>query len=78
MSITATVTGSTVSAAVTAGGVVSVNGQSGAVALVLGVPSSPTGITGAAAITNVVSINQAAYNALATKSSTTLYIVTAS
>jgi hypothetical protein len=67
-----------ITATVSAGGVVSVNGQQGAVALVLGVPSSPTGITGAAAITNVVSMNQAAYNALATKSSTTLYIVTPS
>lgn len=67
-----------ITAVVTAGGVVSVNGQSGAVALVLGVPSSPTGITGAAAITNIVSLNQAAYDALATKSATTLFIVTAS
>lgn len=40
-----------------------------------GVPSNPTGITGAAAITNIVSISQAAYDALATKDATTLYVI---
>jgi hypothetical protein len=40
-----------------------------------GVTSKVTGITGAAAITNIVSITQAAYDALATKNATTLYII---
>jgi hypothetical protein len=40
-----------------------------------GVTSKITGITGAAAITNIVSISQAAYDALATKNATTLYII---
>jgi hypothetical protein len=37
--------------------------------------SSTTGITGAAAITNMVSLTAAQYAALGTKNSTTLYIV---
>ena len=78
MSVEATVTGSTVSATVTGGGVLTVNGQSGAVSLTLGVPSSATGITGASAVTNIVRISQASYDALAVKDSQTLYIVTAS
>jgi hypothetical protein len=39
------------------------------------VPSTTTGITGAAAITNMVSLTQAQYDALGSKSSTTLYII---
>jgi len=78
VSVEATVTGSTVSATVTGGGVLTVNGQSGAVSLTLGIPSSTTGITGASAVTNIVRISQASYDALAVKDSQTLYIVTAS
>jgi len=64
-----------VSAAVT-----SVAGRTGAVTLtsadVSGViPSTTTGITGAAAITNIVSLTAAQYAALGTKNSSTLYIV---
>lgn len=39
------------------------------------VESDVTGITGAAAITNIVSLSQAAHDALATKDATTLYII---
>jgi hypothetical protein len=70
MSISATVSGSTVNAAVSAGRVASVNGQTGAVSLTLGVPS--TGITA------IVAITQGQYDALAVKVATTLYIVTPS
>lgn len=38
--------------------------------------SDPTGITGAAALTNIVSLTQAQYDALGSKSSTTLYVIT--
>lgn len=41
------------------------------------VASNPAGITGADAITNIVSLTQAAYDALATKDATTFYVVTA-
>jgi hypothetical protein len=40
------------------------------------VVSDTTGITGAAAITNIVSLTQAAYDALATKDAATLYAIT--
>ena len=40
-----------------------------------GVTSATTGITGAVAVTNIVSMTQAAYDALATKDATTLYII---
>jgi hypothetical protein len=76
MSAEASASSPGITAVVTAGGVVSVNGQSGAVALVLGVPSSPTGITGATAITNVVTLTQESYDALESPDSTTLYVVT--
>jgi hypothetical protein len=61
--------------------VTSVAGRTGAVTLtsadVSGVlQSSPTGITGAAAITNMVSLTAAQYAALSTYSATTLYVVT--
>jgi len=67
--------GGTVSASVT-----SVAGRTGAVTLTASdvsgvVPSTTTGITGAAAITNMVSLTAAQYAALGTKSSTTLYII---
>jgi hypothetical protein len=39
------------------------------------VESDVTGITGAVAITNIVSMTQAAYDALATKDASTLYII---
>jgi ABC-type molybdate transport system ATPase subunit len=61
---------STINVDVIPGGVVSVNGQQGAVSLTLGVPG-----TGVSAI---VAITQTAYDALAVKSPTTLYVVTAS
>jgi hypothetical protein len=59
-----------INATVSAGGVVSVNGQQGAVNLTLGVPG--TGVTA------IVSMSQEAYDALAVKSPTTLYVVTPS
>jgi hypothetical protein len=37
--------------------------------------SSATGITGATAITNIVSLTQSSYDALGSKSATTLYII---
>lgn len=40
------------------------------------VESSPTGITGASAITNVVSLSQADYDAIGTPHASTLYVVT--
>jgi hypothetical protein len=40
------------------------------------VASNTTGITGADAITNIVSLTQAEYDAISTKSATTLYIIT--
>jgi hypothetical protein len=39
------------------------------------VPSTTTGITGAAAITNMVSLTAAQYAALGTKSASTLYVI---
>ena len=39
------------------------------------VESDTAGITGAAAVTNIVSMTQAAYDALTTKDATTLYII---
>jgi hypothetical protein len=58
----------------------SVAGRTGAVTLtaadVSGVAaSSATGITGATAITNIVSMSQSSYDAIGSKSSTTLYII---
>lgn len=38
--------------------------------------SNPTGITGADAVTNIVSLTQAEYNAIASPSATTLYVIT--
>jgi hypothetical protein len=38
--------------------------------------SDPTGITGADALTNIVSLTQAEYDAIATPSATTLYVIT--
>ena len=38
--------------------------------------SDPTGITGADAVTNIVSLTQAEYDAIATPSATTLYVIT--
>jgi hypothetical protein len=57
-----------ITATVSAGGVVSVNGQQGAVVLPLGVPG--TGITA------IVAISQGDYDNLDPKVATTLYIVT--
>jgi ABC-type molybdate transport system ATPase subunit len=59
---------STINVDVIPGGVVSVNGQQGAVSLTLGVPG-----TGVSAI---VAITQTAYDNLDPKVATTLYIVT--
>jgi len=58
----------------------SVAGRTGAVTLssadVSGVvPSTTSGITGASAITNIVSLTQSSYDALGSKSATTLYII---
>jgi hypothetical protein len=58
----------------------SVAGRTGTITLtaadVSGVASSSaTGITGATAITNIVSLTQSSYDALGSKSSTTLYII---
>lgn len=41
------------------------------------VASNPTGITGADAITNIVSLTQAEYDAIPSKNATTFYVVTA-
>jgi len=73
-------TGLSVSSGTVSAAVASVAGRTGAVALtsadVSGViPSTTTGITGAAAITNIVSLTAAQYAALGTKNSSTLYIV---
>lgn len=38
--------------------------------------SDPAGITGAAALSNIVSLTQAQYDAIVSKSSTTLYVIT--
>jgi len=38
--------------------------------------TDPTGVTGADALTNIISLTQAEYNAIGSKSSTTLYIIT--
>lgn len=38
--------------------------------------TDPTGITGAAALSNIVSLTQAQYDAIGSKSSTTLYVIT--
>ena len=51
--------------------VTSVNGQMGAVSL-----SIPTNTVSSTAVTQIVSISQSAYDALATKDSTTLYLIT--
>ena len=40
------------------------------------VVSDPTGITGADAVTNIVSLSQAEYSAIASPSATTLYVIT--
>lgn len=40
-----------------------------------GVFSNPSGIAGASSITNIVSISQTDYDALVTKNSSTLYII---
>jgi len=68
MSISVNVSASTVSAGVSAGRVASVNGQTGAVSLPLGLPG--TGITA------IVALTQGQYDAIGTKSPTTLYVVT--
>jgi hypothetical protein len=39
--------------------------------------SDPTGVTGAAAITNIISLAQADYDAIGTKDPTTLYLIDA-
>ena len=39
------------------------------------VASDPTGITGASALTNIVSISQEDYDAIGTPSATTLYVI---
>ena len=39
------------------------------------VESDPTGVTGADAITNIISLTQAEYNAIVSPSSTTLYVI---
>jgi len=73
-------TGLSVSSGTVSAAVTSVAGRTGAVTLtssdVSGViPSSTSGITGANAITNIVYMTSAAYTALGSKSSTTLYVI---
>jgi len=58
----------------------SVAGRTGAVTLTSAdvsgvVPSTTTGITGATAITNIISLTQSSYDAIGSKSATTLYII---
>ena len=38
--------------------------------------SDPAGVTGADAVSNIISLTQAEYDAIGTKSATTLYVVT--
>jgi hypothetical protein len=72
-------TGLSITSSVLSAAVSSVNSKTGAVSLSasdVGAPASnTTGITGAAAITNIVSLTAAQYTALGTKSATTLYII---
>jgi hypothetical protein len=70
----------TLTAADVSGVVSSVAGRTGTVTLTSAdvsgvVPSTTTGITGATAITNIVSLTQSSYDALGSKSATTFYIV---
>ena len=72
--------GLAVSSGTVSANVTSVAGRTGAVTLtsadVSGViPSTTTGITGASAITNIVSLTQSNYDAISSKSATTLYII---
>lgn len=76
---TAAISGLT--AAITANSVQSVNGKTGqtislAPVDVTAVTSSITGISGASAATNMVVISQASYDALASKSTATIYFIT--
>ena len=41
-----------------------------------GVLSDPTGVTGADAVTNIISMTQAEYNAIGTPNAATIYIIT--
>ena len=41
-----------------------------------GVQSDPTGVTGADAVTNMMSLTQAEYDAIGSPSATTLYLIT--
>jgi len=70
----------TLTAADVSGVVSSVAGRTGTVTLTSAdvsgvVPSTTTGITGATAITNIVSLTQSSYDAIGSKSATTLYII---
>ena len=70
----------TTARAAAAAPVQSVAGRTGAVTLAAGdvssvVASLTAGIAGASAVTNCVSMSQAAYDALATKNATTLYLI---
>jgi hypothetical protein len=72
--------GLAISSGTVSANVTSVAGRTGAVTLTSAdvsgvVPSNTTGITGASAITNIVSLTQANYDALSSKSATTLYII---
>jgi Phage tail repeat like len=72
-------TGLSIASSILSAAVQSVNSKTGAVSLSasdVGAPASnTTGITGAAAISNIVSLTAAQYAALGTKNSSTLYIV---
>jgi hypothetical protein len=59
----------------TSGQVLATNGT-GTWSYVTRVQSDATGVTGADAITNVISLNQAEYDAIGSKSATTLYVIT--
>lgn len=39
-------------------------------------PSDPTGVTGADTVTNIMSLTQAEYDAIATPDASTIYIIT--
>lgn len=75
-SIDLTLTGQQVSAAAIFGTTSGTVCQGNDSRVVNAVQSDPTGITGADAITNIVSLTQAEYDAIGSPSATTLYIIT--
>lgn len=75
-SIDLTLTGQQISAAAIFGTTAGTICQGNDSRVTLAIPSNTTGITGADQITNIVSLTQAEYNAIGSKSATTLYFTT--